>query len=190
MKRQKWSNMSNLGRSRRRRCRGVALGGHLQRGCRFCLAANNGQATTGQIAEWCRPEIVYAGGKPKAGNGCGDWAKARPQASASCPSTHSLNELTLRKEHRPQSHFSAGEKSWKNGRAAWRRQIPKFASSNSRVSHWPRDRAPDGGGQEGQPVGPSRRDHDPGGLSTRSAGLRGVRPAMAADRAIRGSPAC
>jgi hypothetical protein len=27
--RQKWSNMSNLGRSRRRRWRGVALGGHL-----------------------------------------------------------------------------------------------------------------------------------------------------------------
>src|SRR5262245_7434159 len=64
--RQKWSNMSNLGRSRRRRWRGVALGGHLQRGCRFCLASRGGQATTGQIAEWCRPEIVYAGGKPTA----------------------------------------------------------------------------------------------------------------------------
>ena len=63
---QKWSNMSNLGRSRRRRWRGVALGGHLQRGCRFCLASQGGQATTGQIAEWCRPEIVYAGGKPTA----------------------------------------------------------------------------------------------------------------------------
>jgi len=62
--RQKWSNMSNLGRSRR--WRGVALGGHLQRGCRFCLASQGGQATTGQIAEWCRPEIVYAGGKPTA----------------------------------------------------------------------------------------------------------------------------
>jgi hypothetical protein len=58
--------MSNLGRSRRRRWRGVALGGHLQRGCRFCLAGHNGEATTGQIAEWCRPEIVYAGGKPTA----------------------------------------------------------------------------------------------------------------------------
>ena len=56
--------MSNLGRSRR--WRGVALGGHLQRGCRFCLASQGGQATTGQIAEWCRPEIVYAGGKPTA----------------------------------------------------------------------------------------------------------------------------
>ena len=50
----------------RRRWRGVALGGHLQRGCRFCLAGHNGEATTGQIAEWCRPEIVYAGGKPTA----------------------------------------------------------------------------------------------------------------------------
>ena len=58
--------MSDLGRSRRRRWRAVALGGHLQRGCRFCLAGHNGQATTGQIAEWCRPEIVYAGGKPTA----------------------------------------------------------------------------------------------------------------------------
>ena len=44
----------------------MALGGHLQRGCRFCLASQGGQATTGQIAEWCRPEIVYAGGKPTA----------------------------------------------------------------------------------------------------------------------------
>src|SRR5262252_10016921 len=64
--RQKWSNMANLGRSHHRRWRGVALGGHLQRGYRFCLASQGGQATTGQIAEWCRPEIVYAGGKPTA----------------------------------------------------------------------------------------------------------------------------
>src|SRR5215475_5107286 len=64
--RQKWSNMANLGRSNHTRWRGVALGGHLQRGCRFCLASQGGQATTGQIAEWCRPEIVYAGGKPTA----------------------------------------------------------------------------------------------------------------------------
>jgi hypothetical protein len=63
---QKWSNMSNLGRSRRRRWRGVALGGRLQRACRFCLAGHDGQARTSQIAEWCRPEIVYAGGKPTA----------------------------------------------------------------------------------------------------------------------------
>src|SRR5215831_551105 len=39
--------MSNLGRSHHRRWRGVALGGHLQRGCRFCLASQGGQATTG-----------------------------------------------------------------------------------------------------------------------------------------------
>ena len=58
--------MANLGRSHHRRWRGVALGGHLQRGCRFCLASHDGQATTSQIAEWCRPEIVYAGGKPTA----------------------------------------------------------------------------------------------------------------------------
>ena len=63
---QKWSNMSNLGRSRRGPWRGMALGGHLQRGCRFCLAGHNGQATTAQIAKWCRPEIVYAGGRPTA----------------------------------------------------------------------------------------------------------------------------
>ena len=33
---------------------------------RFCLAGHDGQATTSQIAEWCRPEIVHAGGKPTA----------------------------------------------------------------------------------------------------------------------------
>jgi len=58
--------MANLGLSHHRRWRGVALGGHLQRGCRFCLASHNGQATTRQIAEWCRPKIVHAGGKPTA----------------------------------------------------------------------------------------------------------------------------
>src|SRR5262245_32222946 len=35
---------------------------------------------------------------------------------------------------------------------------------------------------------PSRRDHDPGGLPPWPASLGGLRPAMAADRAIRGSP--
>src|SRR5262245_42391506 len=39
------------------------------------------------------------------------------------------------------------------------------------------------------PLRPSRCDHDPGGLSTRSAGLGSLRPAMAADRAVRGPPA-
>jgi hypothetical protein len=58
--------MVNLGRSHPRRWRSVALGGPLQRACRFCFAAHDGQARTSQIAEWCRPEIVYAGGKPTA----------------------------------------------------------------------------------------------------------------------------
>ena len=58
--------MANLGLSHHRRWRGVALGGHLRRGYRFCLASHNGQATTRQIAEWCRPKIVHAGGKPTA----------------------------------------------------------------------------------------------------------------------------
>jgi hypothetical protein len=44
------------------RWRGAALGGALQRGCIFCLTAC--EATTSQIAEWCRPELVHAGGKP------------------------------------------------------------------------------------------------------------------------------
>jgi hypothetical protein len=65
--RQKWSKKKvNLGRSHPRRWRSVALGGPLQRACRFCFAAHDGQARTSQIAEWCRPEIVGAGGKPSA----------------------------------------------------------------------------------------------------------------------------
>src|SRR5262245_10772771 len=31
------------------------------RGCRFCLASRHGQATTGQIAEWCRPHLLERG---------------------------------------------------------------------------------------------------------------------------------
>jgi hypothetical protein len=58
--------MVNLGRSHLRRWRSVALGGPLQRACQFCFAAHDGQAKTRQIAEWCRPEIVGAGGKPTA----------------------------------------------------------------------------------------------------------------------------
>jgi hypothetical protein len=69
------------------------------------VSSQGGEATTGQIAEWCRPEIVYVGGKPTAiqivtharalrsigakrdpsgrgGNGCGDWATARPGSDA------------------------------------------------------------------------------------------------------------
>ena len=67
---QKWSNISNLGRSRRRRWRGVALGGHLQRGCRFCLAGHNGQATTGQ-----NRGVVPAGA---AGLGPSDFISKKP----------------------------------------------------------------------------------------------------------------
>jgi hypothetical protein len=43
----------------RRRWRGPALGGRLQRGCRFCFAAHDGEVTTSRLAEWLRPEIVY-----------------------------------------------------------------------------------------------------------------------------------
>jgi hypothetical protein len=38
--------MVKILRSRRRRWRGVPLGGPLQRGCKFCLAANDGEAKT------------------------------------------------------------------------------------------------------------------------------------------------
>src|SRR5215471_12873180 len=54
--------------------------------------------------------------------------------------------------------------------------------SQATLSHRARGRAADGLRPEAWPLWASRRDHDPGGLSTRSAGLRGVRPAMAADR--------
>src|SRR5262245_35412757 len=61
--------------------------------------------------------------------------------------------------------------------------------SQATLSHRARGRAADGLRAQVRPLWASRRDHDPGGLSTRSAGLRGVRPAMAADRAVRGPPA-
>jgi len=48
----------------RRRWRGPPLGGPLQRGCRFCFAAHDGEVTTSKLAEWLSPEIVYSGGKP------------------------------------------------------------------------------------------------------------------------------
>jgi len=44
--------------------RGPPLGGRLQRGCRFCFAGNGGEATTSRLAEWLRPELVYAGRRP------------------------------------------------------------------------------------------------------------------------------
>jgi hypothetical protein len=56
--------MSDLGRSRRHWWRGPPLGGRLQRAVRFCFDVHGGEATTGQIAEWCRPEIIYAGRQP------------------------------------------------------------------------------------------------------------------------------
>jgi len=52
--------------NRRRRWRGPALGGRLQRGVRFCFSAHDGEATTPTLTEWARPEIVYAGRWPTA----------------------------------------------------------------------------------------------------------------------------
>jgi len=49
---------------KRRYWRGVPLGGALMRGCKFAFTAHDGQATTAQIASYCRPEIIHAGGKP------------------------------------------------------------------------------------------------------------------------------
>src|SRR5262249_28612272 len=50
-------------KERRRRWRGPALGGHLQRGARFCFAAHDGEASTARLTEWCRPELVGGRGK-------------------------------------------------------------------------------------------------------------------------------
>src|SRR5215831_13402650 len=50
-------------KERRRRWRGPALGGPLQRGARFCFAAHDGEASTARLTEWCRPELV--GGRLK-----------------------------------------------------------------------------------------------------------------------------
>src|SRR5262245_2074335 len=61
--------------------------------------------------------------------------------------------------------------------------------SQATLSHRARGRAPDGVRAQVRPLWASRRDHDPGRLSPRSAGLGGLRPPMAADRAIRGPPA-
>jgi hypothetical protein len=52
-------------RKRRRRWCGPALGGRLQRGVRLCFSAYDGEATTPTLSQWCRPEIVHAGGKVK-----------------------------------------------------------------------------------------------------------------------------
>jgi hypothetical protein len=61
---QKWDKMAKL--NRRRRWRGAALGGRLQRGVRFCFTAHDGEAATPTLTEWARPEIVHAGRRPTA----------------------------------------------------------------------------------------------------------------------------
>src|SRR5262249_10963194 len=61
--------------------------------------------------------------------------------------------------------------------------------SQAALPHATRDRAADGLRPKAWPLRASRCDHDPGRLSPRSAGLGGLRSAMAADRAIRGPPA-
>src|SRR5262249_52163295 len=58
--------------------------------------------------------------------------------------------------------------------------------SQATLSHRARGRAPDGLRPKARPLWASRRDHDPGRLSPRCAGLGGLGPAMAADRTVRG----
>src|SRR5262245_49069687 len=60
--------------------------------------------------------------------------------------------------------------------------------SQAALPHPTRDRAADGLRPKAWPLWASRCDHDPCRLSPRSAGLGGLRPAMAADRAVRGPP--
>src|SRR5262249_7643431 len=61
--------------------------------------------------------------------------------------------------------------------------------SQAALPHPTRDRPADGLRPKAWPLWASRRDHDPCRLSPRSAGLGGLRPAMATGRAIRGPPA-
>src|SRR5215831_16149098 len=60
--------------------------------------------------------------------------------------------------------------------------------SQATLSHRARDRAADRLRPQAWPLRPSRRDHDPCRLSPRPAGLGGLRPAMAANRALRVPP--
>src|SRR5262245_830425 len=60
--------------------------------------------------------------------------------------------------------------------------------SQATLSHRARGRAPDGLRPQAWPVWASRRDHDPRGLPPWPAGVGGLRPAMAANRAVRGPP--
>src|SRR5262245_33507965 len=61
--------------------------------------------------------------------------------------------------------------------------------SQAALPHPTRDRAADGLRPKAWPLRASRCDHDPGGLPPWPAGLGGLRPAMAADRTVRGPPA-
>src|SRR6516164_1530546 len=56
------------------------------------------------------------------------------------------------------------------------------------LSHRARGRAADELCPQVWPLRASRRDHDPGGLPPWPAGIGGLRPAMATDRAVRGPP--
>src|SRR6516162_9183924 len=60
--------------------------------------------------------------------------------------------------------------------------------SQATLPHPTRDRAADGLRPKAWPLRAPRCDHDPGRLPPWPAGLRGLRPAMAADRAVRGPP--
>src|SRR5262249_1191588 len=62
--------------------------------------------------------------------------------------------------------------------------------SEAPLSHPTADGAADGLCPQASPLRASGGDHDPGGLPPWPAGLGGLRPAMAADRTLRGPPAC
>jgi hypothetical protein len=49
---------------RTKRWRGPPLGDPLQRASRFCFAGHDGEATTAQLTEYCRPELVHRGRRP------------------------------------------------------------------------------------------------------------------------------
>src|SRR5262245_63463606 len=61
--------------------------------------------------------------------------------------------------------------------------------SQAALPHLTRDRPADGLRLKAWPLRPSRRDHDAGRLPPWPAGVGGLRPAMATDRAVRGPPA-
>src|SRR5262249_26660634 len=62
-------------------------------------------------------------------------------------------------------------------------------NSQAELSHGARGRPADGLCPQVWPFRAPRRDHDPGRLPPWPAGVGGLRPAMAADRAVRGPPA-